>query len=432
MMHGHEKSDPAIVAVKPTNKAERSAAEPVEPRAGTKGNAGQQSTRQTQSWARVSHALDRIRQFEPCVRFAVTHPRWEPHAGKPHVRICAGGARQLASLPLRRREFIALLGGAVAWPITSRAQQRTAIPRIAIVHPSDPVTSLNATSVSRWRAFFTELERLGFHEGTNLQVERYSGEGRSDRYAELAKEVADRSPNAVVTNSTRMASHFMTASRTVPVVAFTGDPIAGGLTTSLAKPSGNVTGVITDAGSEVLEKNIALLKELVPNIARVGVLVPRAFFDGPMEPHLQRAAQRTGVRTVNGGLESPINRLEYERVFAMLGHERAEALVVLPAPENILHAQTIVELAARDGLPAIYRIRDFSEAGGLMAYAIDTPDLYRRAAGQVGAILKGAMVNEVPFYQATSFKLIINLKAAKALGITVPPTLLARADEVIE
>ena len=102
MMHGHEKSDPAIVAVKPTNKAERSAAEPVEPRAGTKGNAGQQSTRQTQSWARVSHALDRIRQFEPCVRFAVTHPRWEPHAGKPHVRICAGGARQLASLPLRR------------------------------------------------------------------------------------------------------------------------------------------------------------------------------------------------------------------------------------------------------------------------------------------------------------------------------------------
>ena len=101
MMHGHEKSDPAIVAVKPTNKAERSAAEPVEPRTGTKGNAGQQSTRQTQSWARVSQALDRIRQLEPSVRFAVTHPRWEPYAGKPHVRFCAGGARQLASLPLR-------------------------------------------------------------------------------------------------------------------------------------------------------------------------------------------------------------------------------------------------------------------------------------------------------------------------------------------
>jgi putative ABC transport system substrate-binding protein len=333
---------------------------------------------------------------------------------------------------MRRREFVALFGGAAAWPLEARAQQRSAIPRIAIVHPSDPVTSLSVAGGFRWRAFFTELQRLGFFEGRNLQVERHSGEGRSDRYAELAKEVADRNPDAVVTNSTRMASHFMTASRTVPVVAFTGDPVAGGITTSLAKPSGNVTGVITDAGSEVLEKNFALLKELVPNITRVGVLVPRAFFDGPMEPHLQRAAQRTGVRTVNVGLESPINRLEYERVFAMLALERADALVVLPAPENILNAQTIVELAARDRLPAIYRIRDFSEAGGLMAYAIDTPDLYRRAAGQVAAILKGAKVNEVPFYQATTFKLIINLKAAKGLGITVPPSLLARADEVVE
>src|SRR5882672_10269346 len=112
MMHGRGKSDPAIVAMKPANRAERSAAEPVEPRAGTKGNAGQQSTRQTQSWASVSQALERIRQLEPSVRFAVTHPRWEPYAGKPHVRFCAGGARQLASLPLRRREFITFVSGA--------------------------------------------------------------------------------------------------------------------------------------------------------------------------------------------------------------------------------------------------------------------------------------------------------------------------------
>jgi putative ABC transport system substrate-binding protein len=306
------------------------------------------------------------------------------------------------------------------------------MPRIAIVHPSDPVSSLSATGGYRWRAFFTELERLGFSEGKNLQVERHSGESRPDRYAELAKEVAERSPNAVVTNSTRMALHFMKASGTVPVVAFTGDPVAAGITSSLARPSGNVTGVITDAGYEIIEKNIALLKEVVRNLARVGLLAPRAFFDGPMEPYLQRIAQRTGVIVVKGALESPINQLEYARVFAVLAQERADALVVMPAPENVAHAQTIVELAAKDRLPAIYRTSDFLEAGGLMAYAVDVPDLYRRVAAQVAGILKGAKVSDVPFYQATTFKLIINLKTARALGLTIQPSLLARADEMIE
>jgi len=148
------------------------------------------------------------------------------------------------------------------------------MPRIAIVHPSDPVSSLSATGGYRWRTFFTELERLGFSEGKNLQVDRHSGGSRPDRYAELAKEVAERSPNAIVTNSTRMALHFMKASGTVPVVAFTGDPVAAGITSSLARPSGNVTGVITDAAR-------------------------------PMEPYLQRIAQRTGVHIVKGALESP-------------------------------------------------------------------------------------------------------------------------------
>jgi putative tryptophan/tyrosine transport system substrate-binding protein len=164
----------------------------------------------------------------------------------------------------------------------------------------------------------------------------------------------------------------------------------------------------------------------------VGFLLLTDIFDGPMAPHLQAVARRTSVVLVRGALGSPIDQSEYARVFAMLAQERADALVVMPAPENVSHLQVIVELAARAKLPTIYHTSEFAEAGGLMAYAIDLADLYRRVAGQVAEILKGAKVSEIPFYQATTFTLVINLKAAKSLGLEVPTSLLARADEVIE
>src|SRR5262249_13671482 len=156
--------------------------------------------------------------------------------------------------------------------------------------------------------------------------------------------------------------------------------------------------------------------------------------EGPMGPQLERVAQRTNVVFVRGELGSPIDPSEYARVFALLTNQRADALLVMGAPENLTHQHTIIELAATVRLPAIYHTSDFPEAGGLMAYAIDLPDLYRRVAGQVAEILNGAMVSQIPIYQATTFKLVINLKSAKALGLVVRPSLLARAraDEVIE
>ncbi|MGE3702679.1 MAG: ABC transporter substrate-binding protein [Hyphomicrobiaceae bacterium] len=334
---------------------------------------------------------------------------------------------------MRRRHFLALAGGAVAWPLSAFGQQqRTGMPRIAIVHPSDPIASLTATGGFRWQAFFAQLERLGFSEGKNLVVERYSGGGLSERYAELAKEVVNRKPDAIVTNSNRMASHFQRATDTIPVVAFTADPVLAGITSNLGRPDRNVTGAVTDAGYEVNDKKIALLKEIVPHLQRIGFLGPRAALDGPMGPFQQRAAERTGVALIKGALENPIYELEYARVFAILAKERVDGLIVLPAPENVTHLQSIVELAAKGKLPTIYHTSEFTDAGGLMAYAIDLIDLYSRVADQLVAILRGAKVSEVPFYQATTFKLVINLKTAKALGITVPATLLARADEVIE
>ena len=274
MMHGHEKSDPAIVAVKPTNKAERSAAEPVEPRAGTKGNAGQQSTRQTQSWARVSHALDRIRQFEPCVRFAVTHPRWEPHAGKPHVRICAGGARQLASLPLRRRDFIFMLCIAtVARPFTALAQQPGKIYRVGVITATAPVSEWDLSINAPIGAFVQTLRHLGYVEGQNLVLERRSAEGRFERFADIIAELVNLKADVIVTSSNAAARTAKTVTTTVPIVAVAlGDPVGDGLVQSLARPGGNITGATIRAGHDIEAKRLEFLKEMLPGLSRVAYL----------------------------------------------------------------------------------------------------------------------------------------------------------------
>ena len=325
-----------------------------------------------------------------------------------------------------------VLCGLVALLIPSARAQHSALLRVAVVHPSLHITAMSASGSHEasqyWRAFFVELERLGFSEGTNLVVERYSGEGRTDHYGELAKLVVRSRPDLVFVISGRMIDHLRSATETIPIVGITGDPMAIGFTPSLARPLGNVTGIVADAGVEIWGKRLALTKELVPSAARIGFLAPRAIMEGSQG----RATLQIGVVLIEGTLDSPINPLEYARVFAVLTQECADALVVSDAVENLTHQQSILELVARSKLPALYPYRDFVERGGLGAYAVDIRDFFIRAAGQIAQILKGAKVDEIPFYQATTFRLIINLITAKALGLTVPPSLLARADEVIE
>jgi putative ABC transport system substrate-binding protein len=337
---------------------------------------------------------------------------------------------------MRRREFI--VGVAIAGAMQGRAQaQHAKRYRIAIVHPSDPISEMGETGDNpSFPILFKELRRLGYVEGANLIVERYSGEGRLERDVDLARNAISDNPDAIFAVSTRILLAFKQATTTVPIVGIGGDPVAQGLVPNLARPGGNITGVSVDAGLELYGKRLGILKEAVPHLTRVALLIPRAAWEGTVIPHyiraVRQAAEQAGVTLIGAPLASPIHEAEYRRVFAAMGQEPPDALIVEAFGENLTHRRLIVELAREARLPAIYPIRDYVEIGGLMAYATSRADIYRRAANQIDEIFKGAKPGDIPFHQPTKFELIINLKTVSALGVTIPPTLLARADELIE
>jgi putative ABC transport system substrate-binding protein len=286
--------------------------------------------------------------------------------------------------------------------------------------------------ISAWAAFFKELRQLGYIEGDNLRVERYSGEGRTEHYADLARDVVLSHPELIVAISARMAQHFKAMTTTIPIVAYTADPVAFGLARSLAQPGGNITGVIPDVGIDFWAKRLEVLKVVVPTARKVAFLTPREPWNGPPGTAIRKAANQIAVEPVGALLDSPIDDLEYRRVFTVMAQERVDAVIVEDAPENYGNQRLITKLAESGRLPAIYPDRSFVELGGLMAYGIELEELFRHAAHQIDQILKGAKPGELPFYQATQFKLTINLKTAKALGLTIPKELLLRADEVIQ
>jgi len=279
---------------------------------------------------------------------------------------------------------------------------------------------------------FKELCRLGYVEGQNLAVERYSGEGRTDRYADLAREVVRTQPDAIFLVSVRTARHFMTATTTIPIIAYVGDPVGYGLVTNLAHPGGNITGIAVDAGSEIQGKFLELLREAVPTASRIGYLTHHDTWDQPYGREARDAAQRLGVSLVLMGLKGPINEMEYRRVFTEVAGTGVGGLLVTTAPEIYSYRQLIVELSNKNRLPAIYPYRDCVDDGGLMAYATDIDEDYRVAARMIARVLGGENPGDLPFQQSSKFGLIINMKTAKALGIKMPSSLLARADEVVE
>jgi putative tryptophan/tyrosine transport system substrate-binding protein len=316
----------------------------------------------------------------------------------------------------------------------AHAQQSPKNYRIALTSSSIPVAEMRETTVfsSSFSTLLRELRRLGYVEGKNLMVERISGEGRTEHYADLAGEVVRRNPDLIVADRNSLVLAFKAATATIPIIGFTADPIAFGIVPSLARPGGNITGVSVDAGLEVWGKYLELLRELVPRMSTVGFLCSKAVWDGPQAAAIRKSARSAGVSLIGPPLDAPIGEAEYRRVFAAIAQAGADALVVSTQSENGTNVRLIVELAEKGRLPAIYPYRRCVGLGGLMAYAIDGADLARHAAGQIDQILTGTKPGEIPYYQPTTFKLIINLKTAKALGLTIPATLLARADEVIE
>jgi putative tryptophan/tyrosine transport system substrate-binding protein len=333
---------------------------------------------------------------------------------------------------MRRRDFLTgLLLAAMLQRV--QAQQPAKVFRIAIVHPSHPVTLLTETGgLSYWQAFLGEVRRLGYVEGRNLVVERLSGEGRTGHYPEVAREAVRHQPDVIVVESRRLAQHLKDVTTTIPIVAFTADPVATGLVPSLAHPGGNITGMAVDAGLEILDKRLELIREAVPTASKVGFLAPLAGWEGPYGREMRKVAERLGVSLIGPPLGDPIDEAEYRRCIAAMAHQRADVLIVTDHPENSTYQRLIVELAEKSRLPAVYSRREFVDVGGLMSYGVDFTDAARRMAGYVDRILRGTNPGEIPFYQPTRFDLIINLKTARVLGLTIPLTLLARADEVIE
>ena len=332
---------------------------------------------------------------------------------------------------MRRRDFITALGTAATWPLAARAQQPAKMKRIAFVHPSAKVSEISVSGRPYYRAFFEELSRLGYVEGQNLGVERYSGEGRPERYAELARDVVNRHPDLILTSGAHLSLDFKMATTTIPIVTIIIDPIAQGLVASIARPGGNITGVTISGGLELIGKRMGLLVEAMPKLSTVGYLASRPFWEDPRGAATREAAKQAGI-SLSPVMLSAFDEAEYQRVFISMKQDRADAFMVSDEPEHTTYRATIVEWAAKDRIPAIYPVRDFFEAGGLMAYSPDLADIFRRVAYLIDKILRGANPGDIPFYQPTKFELSINLKTAKALGLEMPAMLLGRADEVIE
>jgi len=331
---------------------------------------------------------------------------------------------------MKRREFIGLAVGAVAaWPQALRAQPKPH--RIAFAHSGIPTDHLTEKAGPFWvRRFFETLRGLGDVEGSNLVVERFSAEGRSDRFAALAAEVVSRNPDVIVSNLNDLVKAFMTATTKIPIVVITGDPIAGGLVTNLARPGGNVTGVSINAGIEIEAKRLQILKEAIPSVARVVHLLSGIWVGGGAKA-LDEAGQRLGV-TVTRNLLAVVDDAQLQRSFGDMAQQKVDAVVVDEGGSFLAQRTAIAELAEKYRLPVIYPYRDYVEQGGLIALAPDLGELAERMASDVHQILNGTKPGDIPFYQPSKFQMIINLKTAKAIGLEIPATLVARADEVIE
>jgi putative ABC transport system substrate-binding protein len=332
---------------------------------------------------------------------------------------------------MRRREFVGLLGGVAVWPLAARAQQPARPRRLALVHSGIAAEHLTESAGPFWiRRFHETLRGLGDVEGGNLVIERFSAEGRPDRFAALVAEVVGRKPDVIVSNLNDLIKAFATATSIIPIVAISADPVAAGLVTNLARPGGNLTGVSINAGIEFQSKRLEILKEAMPSATRIGHLLSGTMDDGTAKS-MSAAGQRLGVVVIGNSLPV-VDDAQLQRAFAEMAQQNLDAAVVGDGGSLFAQRTTIVGLAEKYRLPAIYPFRDYVEQGGLMALAPDLGELAERMANDVHAIFNGAKPGDIPFYLPSKFQLIINLKTAKIIGLDLPATLVARADEVIE
>jgi putative ABC transport system substrate-binding protein len=328
---------------------------------------------------------------------------------------------------MKRREFITLVGGAAAWPLAARAQQSQRVRRIGVL---SNLAADDPEALARDAAFLQALQQLGWTDGRNVKIDyRWSG-GNADDTRKHVTELVALAPDVILVSGSAAVGPLLQATRTVPIVFMTvPDPVGAGFVDSLARPGGNATG-FTSFEFGISAKWLDLLKQIVPGVTRVAVIRDPAISAGTGQfGAIQAVAPLLGVEV------SPVNVRdagEIERAVTAFARAPNSGLIVTGSALAVVHRNLIVTLAARHKLPAVYFERFFVTGGGLISYGPSIVDQYRRAAAYVDRILKGAKPADLPVQAPTKYELVINLKTAKALGLKVPPTLLATADEVIE
>ena len=328
---------------------------------------------------------------------------------------------------MNRRDFIALLGTVAAtWPLAARSRRIGKIPRLGILNPgtADPPGSLG---------FYEGLRELGYTEGQNIAIERRYGNWKSDRFDELAAEFVQINVDVIVVMSTSPARAAKEATSTIPiVVASMADPVGDELVASLARPGGNVTGT-TFLGPELTAKRMGLLKQAIPTISRVAALWhPGAYGKRTMEELLNETKNATVALGWQLQLAAANDPGELNGTFSAMTPANVDAIVVLNSPMFYAEHKQIVELVAKSHLPAMYAAREFADAGGLMTYGANLPEVFRRAATYVDKILKGAKPADLPVDQPTKLELVVNLKTARAQGLTIAREFQLLADDIIE
>jgi putative ABC transport system substrate-binding protein len=329
---------------------------------------------------------------------------------------------------MKRREFITLVGGAAAtWPLAARAQQPAGrVYRVGYLTVASRQQQLHLI-----KAFEEGLRSLGYRVGENVVIEYRFADGEMERLPALAADLVRLGVDVIVTGANPNTVAAMKATKTIPIVMTNSiDPVGTGLVASLARPGGNVTGFAQDAGGELNGKRLELLRETLPNLSRVGIL---------WNPGVASNRSRlTSMRDATQGMELMLVPVEargqdaFEQAFTTMMKERMQAFVILGDAVLFNYRGQIAEMAMRNRLPAASSFKEFAEAGLLLTYGANVQDLFRRSAVFVDKIFKGAKPADLPVEQPIKFELVVNLKTAKALGLTIPPTLLARADEVIE
>jgi ABC-type uncharacterized transport system substrate-binding protein len=329
-------------------------------------------------------------------------------------------------IDMMRRDFITLLGGAVSWPLTARAQQAERMRRIGILMAG----TNDVDAKARVAALRAGLQELGWTEGRNLEFAVRWGGGTVEGMGVAASELVGQQPDVIMVNGTRGVAALKGETRSIPIVfAGLSDPVEHGFVESIARPGANITG-FTHFQTSLIGKVLDVLKEISPQLARVALLHAP---DDPATAANTRYFENVAAALKLTAISAPVrDSTDIERVIASLGDARNSGLVVVPSATAIVHHRAIIDAAAQHRVPAIHPFRLFVTAGGLMFYGADVLDLTRRSASYIDRILKGEKAADLPIQEPVKYELVINMKTAKALGLEVPPMLLARADEVIE